>query len=545
MTGDSAERRGPNVLLITLDQLRADCLSYAGHPLVRTPNIDRLAADGVRFARHHSQAAPCGPGRASLYTGMYQFNHRVVANGTPLDRRFDNVFAAAARAGRRPVVFGYTDQSIDPRLADGPADPRLSNYSPGWLPGAQLLLGLPDDHQPWVDWLGELGYDTSPGAEALLATEHLRPDGHSVSAFLTDRVLAWFHERVPDAGAPGGEPWFVHLSYLRPHPPFSAAGDWGARFVALGAQLDELVGLPIDVVADDVDAFHRQALATPGAAAPADAAELRRMRAHYLGMIEHVDDQLGRVVDHLRRIGAWDDTVVVLSADHAEMLGDHGLQGKLGYWQRSYAIPCIVRDPTRPATHGDVVEAFTENVDVMPTICAVLGVEAPAQCDGRSLLPFLDGEPPDDWRDAAHWEFDWRYLTIRARAAGSDVASDPAGPDASGSEPAGPADHLADRSSSQDHLAALCTATHLYVQFGNGDWLCFDLVADPTGPTRTTDPATVLPLAQQMLVWRSRHTERTLADMLCEDGGIGRWPSMPSDWSAVAPAVTPTAEPVV
>ena len=88
-----------NVLLITLDQFRGDCLSAAGHPVVRTPNLDRLAAAGARFAHHYSQAAPCAPGRASLYTGMYQMNHRVVANGTPLDARFDNVALAARRAG--------------------------------------------------------------------------------------------------------------------------------------------------------------------------------------------------------------------------------------------------------------------------------------------------------------------------------------------------------------------------------------------------------------------------------------------------------------
>ncbi|NCZ71437.1 MAG: phosphonate monoester hydrolase, partial [Actinobacteria bacterium] len=94
----------PHVLLITLDQFRGDSLSAAGHPVVRTPNIDRLAANGVRFARHYTQSTPCSPGRAGLYTGMYQMNHRVVANGTPLDRRFDNVALMARRAGYEPAL---------------------------------------------------------------------------------------------------------------------------------------------------------------------------------------------------------------------------------------------------------------------------------------------------------------------------------------------------------------------------------------------------------------------------------------------------------
>ena len=123
-----------NVLLVTLDQFRGDCLSAAGHPVVRTPNLDRLAAEGVRLARHYSQAAPCGPGRACLYTGTYQLNNRVVGNGTPLDFRFDNVARAARRAGYAPTVFGYADQGIDPRTATGPDDPRLSTYQ-GFPPG--------------------------------------------------------------------------------------------------------------------------------------------------------------------------------------------------------------------------------------------------------------------------------------------------------------------------------------------------------------------------------------------------------------------------
>ena len=105
----------PNILLITLDQFRGDCLSAAGHPVVRTPNLDRLAASGARLARHYSQATPCSPGRACLYTGTYQLNNRVVSNGTPLDDRFDNVARAARRAGYAPALWGYTDQGIDPQ----------------------------------------------------------------------------------------------------------------------------------------------------------------------------------------------------------------------------------------------------------------------------------------------------------------------------------------------------------------------------------------------------------------------------------------------
>jgi arylsulfatase A-like enzyme len=391
-------------------------------------------------------------------------------------------------------LFGYTDQSVDPRDTTGPDDPRLSFYE-GVLPGFDCLLELPEDNPPWVEWLGELGYDTSPGSIALLATEHERPEAHSLGAFMTDRVVDWFGAQH--------EPWFAHLSYLRPHPPYSAPGEWAQAYDPSD------VGEPIPAEPGG-SAFHELVLTLTGAAAPSDATALAHMRAQYFGMIGHVDNQMGRLWDALERLGMWDDTLVLVTADHAEMLGDHGLRQKLGYWEQSYFIPCIVRDPSRAAAHGTVVDRFTENVDVMPTICDAIGVPVPSQCDGFPLTPFLAGETPRRWRTAAHWEFDWRGYLLRQV----------------------PVEWPWDRALERAHLATLRTDSHAYVQFGDGKWLCFDLAADPTWRTPTTDPAVVLPLAQEMLLWRAQHTDRLLADMLCEDGGIGRWPPMPRDWSS-------------
>ena len=209
-----------NVLLVTLDQLRGDTMGCAGHPLVRTPTLDALAADGVRLDRHYSQASPCGPGRACLYTGTYQMNNRVVGNGSPLDRRFDNVALAARRAGYEPAVFGYTDQAVDPRDTTGSDDPRLLTYE-GILAGFDPVLDLSCGNLPWVDWLAGLGVDVSGGDLALLATEAERPVEQSLSTFTTDRAVDWLRRQ--------DRPWFAHVSYLRPHPPNSAAGEWGRR----------------------------------------------------------------------------------------------------------------------------------------------------------------------------------------------------------------------------------------------------------------------------------------------------------------------------
>ncbi|MCU0270225.1 MAG: sulfatase-like hydrolase/transferase [Acidimicrobiales bacterium] len=475
-----------NVLLVTLDQFRGDCLSCAGHPVVRTPHLDDLARDGVRLAAHYSQAAPCAPGRASLYTGLYAMNHRVVANGTPLDDRFDNVARLARRAGYTPTLFGYTDQTIDPRCATGPDDPRLRTYE-GVLPGFDVALDLTDDQRPWLAWLAELGHDPGTNGHRELAREPERPAQHGVSAFLTDHLIDWIERQ--------DGPWFAHASYLRPHPPYAAAGHWSRAYDPAD------VDLPL-APSPQRHQLHELALAVPGVAAPQDEGELRRLRAQYYGMIGDVDAQLGRVWEVLRRTGQWDETLVIVTADHGEQLGDHGLLEKLGYFEASYHIVGIVRDPRHPTGHGSTVDAFTENVDVLPTICDALDLEVPTQCDGLPLTPFLAGTDPPWWRDAAHWEYDWRDLSLAHGA------------------PAWPWDRRLER----HHLAVTRTRDAAYVQFGDASWLAFDLAADPTWRTTLDDPATVLALAQTQLVWRGRHAERTMSSVLVTDRPVGRLP---------------------
>ena len=480
--------RAVNVLLVTLDQLRADAIGAAGNPVVATPTLDALCASGVRFARHYSQAAPCSPGRAALYTGTYQMNNRVVANGTPLAARFDNVARVARRRGYDPTLFGYTDTGFDPLVADGPEDARLDEWD-GVLPGFSVGLRLTEDQSPWLEWLTSLGYDVPAHWVDALRGEPDRPAAHSHSTFLTDRFLEWL-ERQP-AG------WFAHLSYLRPHSPYAAAGEY-----ALAYDPAEM-SMPIPP-AEVRHPLHDAALGNPLAAAPIGEPSLRMMRAQYLGMVTEVDAQLGRVIDAIRARGEWDETAVVVAADHGDQLGDHGLVEKLGYFEESYHVPLVVRDPRHPGAHGRAVEAFTENVDVLPTLCDLMGAPIPPQVDGVPLTPFLTGAEPAAWRAAAHWEWDWRYLLIRW-----------------GARDGWPVERRLER----QNLAVVRTATHAYVQFGDGSWRCFDLSADPTWRTEATDPTVVLPLAQALAGWRQEHLDRTYTSMLLSKDRLGRWPT--------------------
>ena len=475
----------PNILFITLDQFRADSMSCAGHPVVRTPNLDVLAAEGVRFARHYAQAAPCAPGRAALYTGTYQMNNRVVANGSPLDHRFDNVARAARRAGYEPVLFGYTDQGVDPRTV-GRDDPGLWNWE-GVLPGFECIVNLDERYVPWMEFLHEHGY-SGDDPEAALATENERPIELSVSTFMTDRMLQWMGEQ--------DKPWFAHASYLRPHPPFSAAGEYSTMY-------DPTVcPAPLPVL-EHQHPLYSAMLQIPYVAAPADPLLMAELRAQYYGMISEVDMHLGRVWEQLRRTGQWDDTIIVVTADHAEQLGDQGLLHKLGFFESSYHILNIIRDPRSAGASGSVVHAFTENVDIMPTLCEMMELPVPLQCDGVSLTPFLRGEDAGEgWRTAASYEWDWRDQFI-----GRGAVEEPG-----------------ERRLERQHLTVRRSDSFAYVQFGDGSWRCFDLAADPTWRTEVTDPAIVLALAQEMLVWRTEHNDRTLSGMLLRDGGVGRWP---------------------
>ena len=212
-----------NILLITADQWRGDALGALGHPCARTPVLDRLAAESVTFTRHHGQATPCGPARASLLTGLYACNHRSITNGTPLDARHKTLATELGRAGYDCVLFGYTDASADPRTVP-PDSPWLRTFE-GVAPGFRVGLRLPEDVQPWLDHLAERGYgrltreDVHSGP--LGAPARFRAED-SETAFLADRFLAWLER------APARQPWLAHLTFLRPHPPLIAAEPWNS-----------------------------------------------------------------------------------------------------------------------------------------------------------------------------------------------------------------------------------------------------------------------------------------------------------------------------
>lgn len=498
-----------NILFITADQWRGDCVGFAGKAPVKTPNVDAFAADSVAFLNHFSQAAPCSPARACLYTGTYQMTNRVCRNGSPLDDRFDNIARAARRAGYDPTLFGYTDQSADPRTL-APGDPWLRTYE-GVLPGFTLRTRLPEDEKPWLSWLAARGKPLGRHQSAHLpmgvdpGTISAAPPAYDANetqtAFLVDEWLRWLSEQ------PANRHWFAHLSFLRPHPPFIVPAPYNTMFAP-----------------DAVPGFHRAESPAAEAAAhplldyalsltPAASfvpgakglvrdlaeAEFRQIRATYYGMVAEVDAQLGRVFAALRDRGLWDDTVIVLTSDHAEMLGDHYALGKGGFFDQSQHVPLLIRVPGA-APKGVKVEALTEAVDLFPTLTELMGVAPTHHPDGRSLLPFLSGETPARWRDAVHWEFDFREIE------------------------SGIAEEWFGLGSAELNMTVLRTHDWKYVHFQSHPPLLFNLAEDP-GETRNLahDPAhlsTRLEMAEKLLSWRARHLDQTLALKLLTPSGV-------------------------
>lgn len=504
-----------NVLLITADQWRGDALGIAGHPAARTPNLDAMAAEAVHFARHYGQATPCGPARASLHTGQYAFNHRSITNGTPLDRRHTTMALEARRAGYDPVLFGYTDTSADPRFL-APDDPRLRTYE-GVLPGYRPGLLMLEDAAPWLDHLAGRGLGRMTLEEA-----YAHPLGEaapwrsedSETAFLTDAFLGWLE------GQPAKRPWFAHLSLIKPHPPYVAASPWHELIDPA------VIPRPIRAATPEAEAALHPWLAQELArsydksflgmgihgAPDLDRITVAAWRRVYLGLVAEVDHHLGRVLAALRRSTAWERTLVIVTSDHGEMLGDHWMVGKSGFFPQAFHVPLLLRDPRHAARHGRRVEAFTQHVDLLPTVLEAIGVPVPLQADGHALTDFLAGDDPAGWRESVTWEHDFRDMAGGLAAKALGLAQEDCG------------------------IAVRLGRSTAYVHFSGLPPLWFDLARDPgwlPGRGRADETAaTMLADAQAMLSHRMRHADRRLASArLTPDGLVGSYDPLPSSAS--------------
>jgi arylsulfatase A-like enzyme len=405
-----------NVLFLIIDQLRADCVFGALSQHVDLPNIRAFADDAFSFRRHFSVVNPCGPSRASILTGQYAMNHRSVRNGTPLRHDTPNIATEMRKSGYMPLLFGYTDTSQDPRVY--PAnDPAMKSYEfpmTGFHEMTEMRLEM---SYPWQSHLINRGYrfenywdvykPVSPtGGAPKLNDPALYAAEDSDTAFLTNSFLA----TMP---AYSKEGWFAHLTYIRPHPPLVAPAPYNGMYDAATLPLPERLASRQEEEA--LHPYFGPLLRNSTAASfvkgfpdlEATDENVQILRSVYLGLATEVDLHIGRVLQFLKDSGQYENTLIVITADHGEMLGDRHSWGKMSVYDAAFHTPLIIRAPGMESSKGSAVHQFTESVDLAPTILEWIGQEVPNSMDGRSLLPFLDGKAPKDWRRYVYAELDF------------------------------------------------------------------------------------------------------------------------------------------
>jgi arylsulfatase A-like enzyme len=416
--GEDAPREPYKVLLIMTDQQRADTLSAAGNRVIQTPHLDWLAREGTRCARAYVQNPICMPSRATLFTGRYPRSHRVWTNGVPLPAEEVTLAHILSAAGYRTAAFGklhFTPTGGPP----GPGryesnqmwrDPARAAELAGWrgpyygLEHVELAIGhnAPGGH--YGAWLRREHPDALPLFKPE-ASRHPRSGAHGswksalpaelhASTWVADRTIAYLREQAANRAAGSTGPFFAVCSFPDPHHPFAPPEPWSKMYdpaaMPLPAQrAGELDDLPPHFAAHARGAWHRTGPKPPEYPEGLPATHLREIVAHYYGMISLADHHIGRVLAALDDLGFAQDTLVLFTSDHGELLGDHGLLLKGPFLYEGLArVPMLWRLPGRIAA-GAVLDAPVGHVDVVPTVLDLLGIATPLGVQGQSLVPAL------------------------------------------------------------------------------------------------------------------------------------------------------------
>jgi arylsulfatase A-like enzyme len=337
LSAGCAQAPGPRperVLLISIDTCRADHLSVYGYPRETAPTMERLAAEGVVFEHAFAQVPDTTPSHASLFTSRYPFVHGS-ANGVPLRDEFVTLAEMLGENGKATaaIVSGYTMTAAD--------------------------SGLDQGFTVYDDTLTRRGTPTSRNLNERPAEE------------TADRALAWLDENADES-------FFLFVHFFDPHGVYQPPEPYDRMFEN---ESGEQLLLPIERI--------------PPYARIGDETDANVYISRYDGEIRYVDDQIGRLVEALDEHGILDDTLLVVTADHGESLTEHGFFFAHGWrlFEPSMRVPLLFRYP--PGLPGGLrVDGIAQSIDVLPTLLELLGIDAPAQIDGISLMPLIDGSEP-------------------------------------------------------------------------------------------------------------------------------------------------------
>lgn len=417
-----------NILFIMYDQLRFDYLSCAGHPHLQTPNFDRVAAMGVRFTNAYVQSPICGASRMSTYTGRYTSSHGAQWNGFPLRVGEQTMGDHLRKLGMDCWLLGKTHMKAD---AEGMA--RLGLAPDSVIGARQAECGFdvwarddglwgygPDGYydekrSPYNEYLKSKGYDgENPWADyanagieddQIASGWMFRNADKAANIREEDSETPWLTTQTLDFMDKAEGPWCAHVSFIKPHWPYIVPAPYHDMYGA------NHVPAPVrsDIEQDDPHPVFGAYMGNKIAQAFQREDVRQKVIPAYMGLIKQCDDQLGRVLDQLEATDTLKDTMIVLTSDHGDYLGDHWLGEKDMFHEQSVKVPLIIYDPRAQADapRGTTCDALVESIDLAPTFVEVAGGAVPDHIlEGRSLLPWLHGETPE-WRDCAISEYDY------------------------------------------------------------------------------------------------------------------------------------------
>jgi arylsulfatase len=399
-TSTPSEARRPNVLFITTDQQRYDTLGVLGNAQVRTPNLDALAARGSVFTRGYIQNPACIPSRACLMTGRYVHQHGVeymepeIGTTPGLPPWETTLMERLQGASYTTAAFGKIHQ-MPPRGWDETA--LTLGKGARWTVAQGSPLGPSQLGPVYAEWLER----KRPGAYESIYAQRRQPEYREQAQAIVNTLAAdeyvdywigentWRYLERPETGSPE-RPFFLWCGFCGPHGPFDPPEPYASMYRQGEMPLSPTLHARQKNTRDErrqsrFDREDGEALA-------------RKITAYYWGMVTFIDDMIGRIMDVLTRRRLWENTLVVFTTDHGEMLGDFGRLGKENFTEAVTHVPYLVVPPgSQPGSRGGgndsverFVDSFVEHVDLAPTVLDYAGVPQPRELPGMSLRPILE-----------------------------------------------------------------------------------------------------------------------------------------------------------
>jgi len=389
--GPRGQSNKPNVLLIMADQHRKDAIGAYGNTVIKTPHLDLLASGGVKFENCWVQHAACMPSRACIFTGRYPMAHRVRSNGVPLPTTETTLAEIFARAGYR--TGGAGKFHFIPHYPYRSPLPTMETHDGPYYGFQEFHLG--EDGRSGEHWLW---------IKRNWPQYHLKPD-HEIPLELHNSY--WTASHVIDfiqRCAKKGEPFFAFCSFVDPHHSYNPPEPYSRMY------RPEDVPKPVrkEGELDDKPPFLRQRAKREGLRRNA-----ARDRSRYYGEVSFIDDSIGRVLQTLEQLGLRDRTLIVFVSDHGDMLGDHWLYFKGLAYRQSANVPLIFNWPGTIRS-GKTIEGIVQEIDILPTILELVGLEVPAGVQGRSHAKLLRTDATDTGYEFAYIEHAGRDYTLRS-----------------------------------------------------------------------------------------------------------------------------------